>query len=61
MLSRFLESRHSHQEIDLVELYGLLLNVVIIGWSLASLAFVMEHALFNYIEWTKRPKYPYLP
>lgn len=59
--NRFLESRHFNQEINLLELHGLLLCLLVIGLTSSSLAFIMEHMVFNYIEWSNRPKYPYLP
>lgn len=61
--NRFLESRHSNQVINLLELHRLLLSLLVIGLTSSCLAFIMEHVIFNYNnnKWKNRPKYPYLP
>lgn len=59
--NRFLESQHLKQEINLLGLQALITNVLLCGYISATLAFIMEHAIFKYSEWINRPKYPYLP
>lgn len=59
--TRFLESRHYNQEINLLELHRLLLSLLVIGMTSSCMAFIMEHVIFNYNKWKNRPKYPYLP